>query len=132
MKKLLALIVFSLLLSFGVTAYSQTPDDMTPAEESICDGLSGAAFGLCNAYCEALDCDSIEGYEQHPNACDKVLVNFMKKTDGMEPPCEGSLCEPDDIKCGAKEKICPDGTAICTKFSCSFDCRICRANSCTR
>jgi len=35
-----------------------TPDGETPAEESVCDGLPDAQFGICNAYCEAMDCDS--------------------------------------------------------------------------
>ena len=32
-----------------------TPDGMPPSQETVCDGLSGAAFGLCNAFCEAQD-----------------------------------------------------------------------------
>ena len=35
-----------------------TPDGQPPSMETVCDGQSGAAFGLCNAYCEAMDCDS--------------------------------------------------------------------------
>ena len=42
----------------GNNVLAKTPDGVTPAEETVCDGLSGAAFGLCNAYCEAMDCDS--------------------------------------------------------------------------
>ena len=26
-------------------------------DPGVCDGESGRAFGLCNAYCEAMDCD---------------------------------------------------------------------------
>lgn len=58
MKKL-----FLILSAIGMSLYiaplviAQTPDGTTPAEETICDGLEGAAFGLCNAYCEAKDCD---------------------------------------------------------------------------
>src|SRR5262249_14691769 len=36
---------------------AKTPDDMPPSQEQVCSGLQGAAFGLCNAYCEAQDCD---------------------------------------------------------------------------
>ena len=37
-----------------------TPDGLTPAAEDICTkwGFSGSVKGLCNAYCEAMDCDS--------------------------------------------------------------------------
>jgi hypothetical protein len=55
---------------------------------SICDeaGLIGSAYGACNAYCEALDCDSPEpgGSER---ACEQALNRFMKLT-GELPPCE--------------------------------------------
>ena len=64
-----------------------TPDEETPAEEIVCDGLSGASFGLCNAYCEAMDCDS--GFPSASQAaCDKVAANFAKHSDGAPFPCE--------------------------------------------
>ncbi len=70
-----------------------TPDGETPAVETCCDGLVGAPFGLCNAYCEAMDCDSQEGYDQHPNDCDEVLGNYQKKTGVDGPPCDcGGIC----------------------------------------
>ena len=61
-----------------------------PAEENVCDGLSGAAFGLCNAYCEAMDCDSVAP-NANETACLKVLGNFAKHSD--EPiPCARVVC----------------------------------------
>lgn len=39
---------------------AKTKDGVTPAAESVCDELKGGTpglFGLCNAYCEARDCD---------------------------------------------------------------------------
>ncbi len=64
-----------------------TPDGSPPAEEIVCDGLSGASFGLCNAYCEAMDCDS--GFPAaSQNACDKVAAKFAKHSDGAPLPCE--------------------------------------------
>ncbi len=115
--KRLSLFLLLAFLFLSNYALAQTPDDMTPAEESVCDGLSGAAFGLCNAYCEALDCDLDAGYDQHPKACDKVLANFMKKTDGEEPPCLGSVCTPEDIECGGKPMDCLDGAGnVCGQF----------------
>ncbi len=95
-QSLLAFIVFSLVISIGFSAYSQTPDEMTPAEETVCDGFEGAAYGLCNAYCEAMDCDSKEP-QASDTACEKVFANFMKKTD-EEPPCLG-CCAQNTCEC---------------------------------
>jgi len=56
------------------------------AAATVCDGESGRAKGLCNAYCEALDCDwnpSASG-----RACDAVKSNFTKLTGRSELPCE--------------------------------------------
>ena len=47
----------AMLLLAATAAIAQTPDWMTPAVETICDNESGAAYGLCNAYCEAMDCE---------------------------------------------------------------------------
>jgi len=58
----------------------------TAAQETVCDDLNGAAYGLCNAYCEAMDCDG--NPEATANACEKVAANFTKVTDGAPPPCE--------------------------------------------
>lgn len=63
-----------------------TPDNLPPPMEDICDMTTGAANGLCVAYCEAMDCDS-----DYPNAghkaCTKVSDNFIKLT-GEIPPCD--------------------------------------------
>ena len=40
-----------LLITFAGTAAAQTPDGSPPAEETVCDGQTGAAYGLCTAYC---------------------------------------------------------------------------------
>ncbi|MGH7801500.1 MAG: hypothetical protein ACREOW_12905 [Thermodesulfobacteriota bacterium] len=70
------------------------PDEETPAEGDACDGLAGALYGLCNACCEAMGCDSNEGYDQHSNACDKVLCNYQKKSSFPGPPCDcRNVCE---------------------------------------
>src|SRR5260221_520465 len=59
MKAQLTLTFALLFVCIGTgAALAQTPDGMPPARETICDNESGAAFGLCNAYCEAMDCDS--------------------------------------------------------------------------
>ena len=53
---------------------------------TVCDDLSGKAYGLCNAYCEALDCD------WNPNAseraCEALRSNYSALTGESEFPCE--------------------------------------------
>ncbi len=72
-----------------VTAIAQTPDFLTPSVETVCDDFSGAAFGLCNAYCEAMDCH-LDNPQASATACAKVLGKFQSKTGGANPPCEST------------------------------------------
>ena len=74
-----------------IGTYAQTPDGEPPSVETVCDGLEGSAFGLCNSYCEALDCDS-DNSRASQNACERVLVNFDEATGGATMPC---LVEPE-------------------------------------
>lgn len=53
--------------------------------ESACDGEQGAAYGLCNAFCEAMECDS-DDPQASETACNKVKGKFQQIT-GHEPPC---------------------------------------------
>lgn len=55
------------------------------AESTICDGSAGAAYGLCTAYCEAMDCDS-DNPQASETACQRVYDNYAKITGGI-PPC---------------------------------------------
>lgn len=67
-------------LAFG----DGTPDTDPPAEESVCDGLAGRAWGLCVAYCEAQDCPGSE----HPSC--EVLRNKAFQVFGTGVfPCDG-------------------------------------------
>ncbi len=79
-------LTFALLLLCTGAAVAQTPDGQTPAEETACDNETGAAFGLCNAYCEAMDCDS-ESPQASETACTKVRDKFQQIT-GHDLPCE--------------------------------------------
>jgi len=114
-RTLMTLIVFSLVFSVGFAASATTPDGETPAEETVCGDLVGAAFGLCNAYCEAMDCDSDEP-QASVKTCEKVLDNFEKQTDGMvDMPCElEPICGETQLICGAHEVTSPDGDPCCT------------------
>lgn len=81
----LATLVISCVLAS--TLAGRTPDGQTPAEEMVCDGLSGAAFGLCNAYCEATDCgDGVNN--ANDRACQSLRKNWKKHTGLDELPCE--------------------------------------------
>lgn len=76
--------VLALVMVSSVSA--NTSDGMTPAVENVCDELIGdAAWGLCNAYCEAMDCDS-DDPQASQNACDAVSRRFEEVADGL-PPC---------------------------------------------
>ena len=87
MKKLIWVLGF--LLVFTGTAMAGTADGLTPAEETVCDdaGLSGAPWGLCNAYCEAMDCDS-DTPKASLEACSKTAMKYEEKTSGSVLPCE--------------------------------------------
>lgn len=75
-----------------------TPDGQPPPTEEICDLTSGAAHGLCVAYCEAMDCDG-QSPNASVNACTGVAERFFQIT-GELPPCE-RICpcwEPADLE----------------------------------
>ena len=78
-------LTLALLLVCTSAVLAQTPDGETPAEETVCDGESGAAYGLCNAYCEAMDCESDEPHASE-TACSKVADKFAQIT-GRDVPC---------------------------------------------
>jgi hypothetical protein len=84
MKKLA---IFGLgFLATLVPALAQTPDGQPPSVETVCDGQTGAAYGLCNAYCEAMDCDS-PSPQASPTACGRVRTNYTRIT-GQPLPCD--------------------------------------------
>lgn len=52
-----------------------------------CDSLQGAAYGLCIAYCEAMDCDS-DYPRASETACERVMGNYQRALgDDSFPPC---------------------------------------------
>ena len=85
-KTFLTISFVATVLFTGGPLWAQTGDGQVPAIEDVCDG-DPFSFGLCNAYCEALDCDSDTPIGS-PRACDRVLNNYMKKSNGEPPPCE--------------------------------------------
>ena len=85
-RLVMGLMVVSIICLYS-PAFAQTPDGQTPAQEDVCAGQIGAAFGLCNAYCEAMDCDSVNA-QASDKACEKVLDRFLNIVGVALPPCE--------------------------------------------
>lgn len=84
-KSILILSLGFLTISAG-TALASTPDGQTPSEETICDSETGAGYGLCTAYCEAMDCDSPAPHASL-TGCSRVKANFQRIT-GRPLPCD--------------------------------------------
>ena len=72
--------IFAVSLSSSVLA--KTPDASTPSQETVCDVLDGKAWGLCNAYCEAIDCDDPNVHASN-RACERIATNFERLTGGV-------------------------------------------------
>jgi hypothetical protein len=84
MWMLTACATLGLAMALAPVTQAQTPDGETPAEETVCDGVAdGAAWGLCNAYCEAMDCDGTP--KASDQACQHVLENFRAQDSGPIP-----------------------------------------------
>jgi hypothetical protein len=78
-------------LALTVNAQTQSSDNATadgdpPAVENECDGLAGAAWGLCNAYCEAMDCDSAAPHAS-AEACDRIGQKLVALVPDRQPLC---------------------------------------------
>ena len=93
------LLLVAVLLAVGSVAYAQgTPDGETPANEGVCDVLIGKTpglYGLCVAYCEAMDCDlSVEGEPRCKNASPRILDNYKRKMQSGDPDMPWLLSPP--------------------------------------
>jgi hypothetical protein len=100
MHRFIVALVTASLMALAGTALTKTPDQQTPSTETACDGLSRSARGICNAYCEAQDCDS------HPKpsaSCERLRANFQRQTGSKVLPCDRPACG------GAEFPTC-DGT----------------------
>jgi len=62
-------------------------------QANVCDGLTGAAYGLCNAYCNAMKCGT-DQQNASDNACGKVRNDFFKHSDLLYIPCDDP-CQED-------------------------------------
>ncbi len=52
----------------------------------VCDGLEDNAWGLCNSYCYAMDCEG-DNRNMSGRACAQVADNFMRATGMDKMPC---------------------------------------------
>ena len=91
MKRFMFLLGAVVLLS--ASAYGQTGDGATPPNEGICEELRTATpglYGLCIAYCEALDCELIDETVQCDGPPDPVILdNYNRRRQATDPlmPC---------------------------------------------
>jgi len=80
---ILAAVLLVMVLLFGSTLAVAKGRGGDP---TVCQGESGRAFGLCNAYCEAMDCDwDLDAPEDD---CADVKANYQRLTGEEELPCE--------------------------------------------
>jgi len=87
-------------------SHGQTADGETPAVEDICTkwGMTGKIHGLCNADCEAMDCDAAEP-QASEQACTRVLGRIEEALgDTPFPTCED--VDDDGVPNGIDN--CPD------------------------
>jgi len=91
----LCLVLLSGLAGINGSAIASTPDGETPANEGVCDplkadGITKGLYGLCVAYCEAQDLDTVD--KEPPST--KILENYNKKKAAGDPamPCIQIAC----------------------------------------
>ncbi len=73
----------------GIAALTSNAWAKMPPGGDDCAGLTGAAKGLCNAYCNAVKCP-----QGHPGqACQSLLKNWQKATGLPVFPCDAVCCE---------------------------------------
>lgn len=60
-------------------------------------GPGSGAIGICNAYCEALDCDG-EPPRRSDRACERLARNFDRITGGASLPCEDQDSDRDGVQ----------------------------------
>ena len=91
-----SLFLFTLLMTVlaAPVIYAQTADGENPDQEDACALESGAAFGLCNAYCEAMDCELLGDGDPNTNpnasatACNKVKDKYIQLSGNAALPCD--------------------------------------------
>lgn len=80
----------------------------SPAQDGVCDGLEGAAYGLCNAYCNEMKCGT-DQQKASDKGCGKVLNVFKRKSSLLYAPCN----DP----CAQYVKNNPDNECLCNFYN---------------
>lgn len=96
--------------------------------DDVCAGETGAGWGLCNAFCDAMKCGTPE-QNASPNACDKVKANYQAKTGNPSLPCEAPPVCGDPVayqECldasGFETDGIPEGVCdSCATMACTVD-----------
>lgn len=89
MIKVIFLALILILIPTGAEA--QTPDGETPAKEAYCDEYSGRAYGICNAWYEAMDCDNSTLTKASQVACDKLRATLHNLGVDASPSGESTI-----------------------------------------
>ena len=86
-RVLLVACTVALFLAITPVGKAWASGDSSACVQDVCaqTELGGALKGLCNAYCEAMDCDGDPN--ANISACETVREKFLKKSGGIEPPC---------------------------------------------
>jgi len=100
----LVIMIAALVLSISPASAGQRSEKKA-APHATCDGLRGAAKGLCNAYCIALACD----LDPERHACHRLRANFERKTGLSDLPCAlpGPTNEPEPTTESEACDTCP-------------------------
>ena len=107
MKKLL-FILLACFISVSIVSLGNA--------QEACDGLEGAEYGLCNAYCNAHDCVAME--EATGESCAMLRKNWAKHTDVPYFPCDIIAC----AQCGDPDPCNQQGTiGVCEEIP-AFEC----------
>ena len=100
----------SLSLGLSVADNSMTVAGVVDGEsttgDGVCADVDKKLSGLCDSYCEAMDCDS-ELPLASQKACEKILEKFVTRSgDGSLPPCVIPDMDGDGI--GDDADNCPE------------------------
>jgi hypothetical protein len=87
MRRFVFMSVVAICFAAAGALLAKTPDGQPPSTETGCATLSGSARGLCNAYCEAQDCDV------HPRpSCERLRTQFQRASGQSTFPCDRVAC----------------------------------------
>lgn len=92
---------FAALLVSGTALAQGTTTDGTPVSELSCESTGGALFGLCTAYCEAVDCDTT--YSPACDPLDEAITTLLAEEDYS---WTGECAPPDDGGDGTCRESC--------------------------